>query len=52
MTNLTGGAPAPGFDNPLEMLEACHGRIQSQCATLKKLLQYSQPDAFKEQAAR
>lgn len=40
MTNLLGGAAAPGFDDPLEMLEACHGRIQSQCATLKKLLEY------------
>jgi uncharacterized cupin superfamily protein/hemerythrin-like domain-containing protein len=40
MTNLLGGAAAPGFDDPLEMLEACHGRIQSQCATLTKLLTY------------
>ena len=40
MTNLLGGAPAPGFDDPLEMLEACHGRILAQFATLKKLLQH------------
>lgn len=40
MTNLLGSAAAPGFDDPLEMLEACHGRIQSQCATLNKLLTY------------
>lgn len=29
--------PAPSFDDPLAMLRACHGRIQAQCATLKKL---------------
>lgn len=33
---LTGEA-APGFDQPLEMLEACHGRIARQCDTLEKL---------------
>jgi len=32
------GAAAPGFDRPLEMLEACHGRIAKQCDTLDKLL--------------
>jgi hemerythrin-like domain-containing protein len=31
-------APAPGFDEPLEMLVACHGRIQDQVATLEKLV--------------
>jgi hemerythrin-like domain-containing protein len=31
-------APAPGFDEPLEMLYACHGRIQDQIATLEKLV--------------
>lgn len=40
MTNLLGGAAAPGFEDPLEMLEACHGRIRAQCATLNKLLEY------------
>jgi hemerythrin-like domain-containing protein len=29
--------PAPSFDDPLAMLRACHGRIQAQCATLRKL---------------
>jgi len=38
MSTLIGGAPAPSFDDPLEMLRACHGRIQAQCATLQKLL--------------
>lgn len=30
-------APAPGFDDPLAMLAACHERILRQCATLEKL---------------
>ena len=34
------GAFVPTFDNPLEMLLACHGKIQAQCATLCKLLQH------------
>lgn len=38
---MTAGFPdgaAPGFDRPLEMLEACHGRIARQCDTLERLL--------------
>ena len=31
---------APTFDDPLEMLHACHGRILGQCDTLKKLTAY------------
>lgn len=38
MTGSLLGAAAPGFDRPLEMLEACHGRISRQCDTLDKLL--------------
>lgn len=30
-------APAAGFEVPLEMLSACHGRIEQQCATLRRL---------------
>lgn len=33
-------SPAPSFDEPLEMLHACHGRIEAQCATLKRLAQH------------
>jgi hemerythrin-like domain-containing protein len=29
---------APTFDEPIEMLKACHERIASQCATLEKLV--------------
>ncbi|MFN0184545.1 MAG: hemerythrin domain-containing protein [Aquabacterium sp.] len=30
-------APAVGFEVPLEMLAACHGRVQQQCDTLLRL---------------
>jgi hemerythrin-like domain-containing protein len=30
-------APAAGFEVPLEMLAACHERVQAQCATLLRL---------------
>lgn len=30
--------PAVGFEVPLEMLAACHGRVESQCDTLRRLL--------------
>lgn len=37
MISLTSGQAAPGFDHPLEMLHACHGKILRQCDTLQKL---------------
>ncbi|MBI5430049.1 MAG: hemerythrin domain-containing protein [Nitrosomonadales bacterium] len=37
MFPLSSGAAAPGFDHPLEMLHACHGKILRQCDTLNKL---------------
>ena len=49
------GAVAPGFDQPLEVLLACHGRIEKQCATLAKLLAHLPQhgsDAQAQQAAR
>lgn len=33
-------APAPGFDEPLEMLDACHARIEAQLATLERLVSH------------
>lgn len=33
-------APAVGFEVPLEMLAACHGRVQDQCATLRRLARH------------
>ena len=49
------GAAAPGFDRPLAVLEACHGRIAKQCDTLEKLLAHLPAhgaDARAQQAAR
>lgn len=55
MGNLISATPAPSFDDPLEMLLACHGRIQAQCATLRKLLAHLPThgcDTQAQQAAR
>jgi hemerythrin-like domain-containing protein len=39
MIDLPGqGAPAAGFEVPLEMLSACHGRVERQCQTLRRLV--------------
>lgn len=35
-------APAVGFEVPLEMLAACHGRVQQQCETLLRLVTHLQ----------
>ena len=35
-------APAVGFEVPLEMLAACHGRVQHQCETLLRLVTHLQ----------
>lgn len=40
MNSLIGATATPGFDDPLEMLQACHGRIQSQCDTLRRLMEH------------
>ena len=55
MTTSLLGAAAPGFDRPLDVLEACHGRITKQCDTLDKLLIHLPThgaDAQSQQAAR
>lgn len=55
MVTLPGSAAAPSFDDPLEMLRACHGRIQAQCTTLRKLqshLQLHGCDVQAQQAAQ
>jgi hemerythrin-like domain-containing protein len=55
MTASLLGAAAPGFDRPLAVLEACHGRIAKQCDTLEKLLAHLPghgADAQAQQAAR
>ena len=38
MTASLLGPAAPGFERPLEVLEACHARIARQCDTLDRLL--------------
>ena len=55
MTASLLGAAAPGFERPLEVLEACHGRIARQCDTLDRLLAHLPThgaDAQAQQAAR
>lgn len=37
MSNSLLGTAAPSFDEPVEMLDACHGRIKAQLATLRRL---------------
>ena len=48
-------APGVGFEVPLEMLAACHGRVQHQCETLLRLqthLQGHGADRAAQEAAR
>jgi len=40
MISFASGEAAPSFDHPLEMLHACHGKIQRQLSTLQKLVTY------------
>ncbi|WP_233217377.1 hemerythrin domain-containing protein [Trinickia dabaoshanensis] len=42
--------PAPSFDEPLEMLKACHERIAAQCTTLEKLEAHLRANGIDEQA--
>ncbi|MEO5733297.1 MAG: hemerythrin domain-containing protein [Rubrivivax sp.] len=43
-------APAVGFEAPLEMLSACHGRIDDQCALLQRLLTHVRSHGVDSQA--
>lgn len=55
MTAGVFGAPAPGFDRPLDVLQACHTRIAKQCDTLDSLLVHLPDhgaDTQAQQAAR
>ena len=48
-------AAAPGFDAPLDLLRACHARIERQCATLVRLVDHLRTtglDAAAREAAR
>lgn len=47
-------APVAGFEVPLEMLAACHGRVQHQCETLLRLVPHIAthgPDQSAQEAA-
>jgi len=44
--------PAPGFDQPLALLRACHERIQRQCATLDKLVAHLRTHGLDAEARR
>jgi hemerythrin-like domain-containing protein len=42
--------PAAGFDLPLEMLEACHRRVERQCATLRRVVPHLSANGADAQA--
>jgi hemerythrin-like domain-containing protein len=47
--------PAAGFEAPLEMLAACHGRVERQCQTLLRLVPHlaaNGPDQAAREAAQ
>jgi pyridoxamine 5'-phosphate oxidase len=50
MTRSLLGTAAPGFDRPLDVLEACHDRIARQCDTLEKLLAHVPTHGADDQA--
>lgn len=52
MNSLIGSAAAPTFDDPLEMLRACHGRIEAQCVTLIRLGEHLSKQGCDEQAVQ
>lgn len=55
MNSLIGSSSAPTFDDPLEMLLSCHGRIEAQCETLSRLVRHTASngnDVQAQQAAR
>jgi hemerythrin-like domain-containing protein len=43
-------SPAAGTEAPLEMLSACHGRVERQCATLRRLVPHLAAHGPDEQA--
>ena len=48
-------APAAGFEVPLEMLSACHGRVERQCQTVLRLVPHlvaNGPDQTAREAAQ
>jgi hemerythrin-like domain-containing protein len=52
MNSLLNNSSAPTFDHPLEMLRACHGRIEAQCITLNRLVRHVKKHGGDEQAVQ
>jgi hemerythrin-like domain-containing protein len=51
VNNLPGfSAPAAGPEAPLEMLAACHGRVESQCSTLMRMVPHLAQHGADDQA--
>lgn len=50
MISFASGEAAPSFDHPLEMLSACHGKIQRQLGTLQKLVAHLPAHGCDQQA--
>ncbi|TXF11738.1 hemerythrin domain-containing protein [Pelomicrobium methylotrophicum] len=42
--------PAPGFDRPLALLEACHDRIESRCTLLLRLVDHLEQQGMDDDA--
>jgi len=51
MSDLLHTAPAPGFDDPLGVLRACHRRIEKQLTTLERLRRHLPQHGADAQAA-
>lgn len=47
-----GGKPGPTFDEPLEMLSACHERIEAQLRTLERLVPHLEEKGCDDAARR
>ena len=52
MNDMLNAAAAPTFDQPLEMLYACHDRITAQCDTLDRLVAHLLVQGNDTQAAQ
>ncbi len=51
LDNLLSGTAAPSFDEPLDMLRACHNRIAAQCDTLHRLARHLETHGNDPQAS-
>lgn len=42
-------SPSAGFDNPLEMLEACHQRVRQTCALVERIAEHIEDEGIDEE---